>query len=401
MTREQLLDLLGLLEDDLIERAAQAEYRRPPYRKWAGLSAAACLCLVVASAGLMQLRGCGAGSAAGSGEGIAMDSNAAALDHGADAAPAPDTGVLQPLELDAADGVTVTRALALDVQELSAAQVTETYTLYNETATERTLSYRYPYEALLSAPLPEVSCDGADGAFTVTASAQPAAHQPDAPVQVYEARGGDGQTLRLEVSGDAQVIGFNLRAYGMEQDGTSFFEGTQPGAAVLAGSADVRLAQDAPPEAQLIRRTLPLSALVAERMQILFDKAELTPYQSEILTDAVSHAPAEYSLDECLQAAWTTPATLCLNGTLTLAPHQRVTLTIVRDQPLPLHRTQPFTADFTIEPAAALGIETVCTVTSVPSLQITADGSETDWELGLPLLLPPDQAALTLHIRQD
>lgn len=160
MTRETLLDLIGQIDDDLIERAIHIQAQKPPYRKWASLSIAACLCIVIASVGFLPMRGCGAGSpadgAGASSGGSAQNSESSAdtgmaADSGADQEDAPGDAVsvlsaLTCLEPDT--GLDMERSLSMDAGGADI-QITDQYTVRSHAATDQSVTFAYPFDGTL------------------------------------------------------------------------------------------------------------------------------------------------------------------------------------------------------------------------------------------------------------
>lgn len=165
MTRETLLDLIGQIDDDLIERAVRVQVRRLPYRKWVSLSIAASLCIVIASVGFLPMRGCGASSPADGAGSSSTQSHESSTDAGAAADSSADMeegptdarfalSALTCLEPDT--GLDTERSLSINTG-VSEMQITDRYTVRSHADTDQTVTFAYPFDGSLdNAPVLEV-----------------------------------------------------------------------------------------------------------------------------------------------------------------------------------------------------------------------------------------------------
>lgn len=214
MSTERLFQILGLIDEDLIEEAAQPQRQKRPWRAW---TAAACVAVLLLGGGLLwrQLGFMGSGDAGA----------------GADGAPAPGdpgnfpnsgpassegcsfmsyAGPALPLTLAEADTtMTAERHLTWDFAPGTfddgsprqwGAQVTDAYTLKNTTDHPLTVTALYPFPGSfrdLGTDLPTAAVNGAAAESTLLAGAYAGGFQG---VWGPDGQGGhvlDGSTLNL------------------------------------------------------------------------------------------------------------------------------------------------------------------------------------------------------------
>ncbi len=163
MKKEQLIDALGQMDDDMVQRvdALRQRKRKPLWVKWGAI--AACLCLALGLYAALRLGlppAPGAASGGGGGEGITYMSYA---------------GPVFPLTaLENADGITVQRNVDYDFSPYqdvtythedadgsfsyesyaTSTIVTDYYTLTNESEQAQTMTLLYPFAATLRSELP-------------------------------------------------------------------------------------------------------------------------------------------------------------------------------------------------------------------------------------------------------
>lgn len=172
MKQEHLFEAIGLVDDHLVEEAADARRTASPWKKW--MATAACLVAVIGigslAAGTM-LRGCGAKSEAPeSTAGMNMTSDSAAAEPQEDAAADMDAPAesesgntndgaggpffshyadpVLPLTASGGESLEVQRQVTFDVEADAAyAGITDSYQIENQTAQDQTVTLYYPVAA--------------------------------------------------------------------------------------------------------------------------------------------------------------------------------------------------------------------------------------------------------------
>lgn len=410
MTREELLELLGEIDDDLIERAAHAGRVRPPYRRWASVSLAACLCVVIASAAFLPLRGCGGTSGGGmSTADCGAAENSAGTSASDSAADAPmqdfdvDAGTLCPLAVEPAEGVSVTRVLSLTVFDAEHAQATDAYTLTNETEHALDLTLVYPYEAALGDSEPVLTLDGTVLSAEYAVADFDSETVDDPVVTVYDVTGGRAQPLRVEASGMGRLTSFGFASYGGQTDGTRFFEGNgldrgTPGIVVFDGDPTVTLT-DAPDGVSLDKRTIRLSGLLRERLSDFTGTAETDETRLAALTQAAADEVwPDISLSDSVRTAWRAQRSQRLTASLTLAPGETRTLVCTMDKAASFNRFEPGVTGYRVQAAE---VPTEIAVDLPDGWTLEADGEiAQDSAARYTASLAPGDGTLTLYVRE-
>lgn len=217
---EHLFEAIGLVDDHLVEEAADARRTATPWKKWAAL--AACLVLVIglsASSLALLFRGCSSADTAATADSTASDTaeapatdstgaqesestattengtateetttddavaNGDGITHGGNATPSEGRPVVGPLSADA-DGLTVSRAVTIQMMsEENALLIRDVYTLSAADAVDTEV--RYPLTA-------------EDASYTVTVDGGEQSTASDAE--------GLSFPLTLEAGAEAEVV---------------------------------------------------------------------------------------------------------------------------------------------------------------------------------------------------